>query len=136
MLKDGTYAAWFRTPLGDGTGIVHFADGKVWGRDSIMLYSGTYEVKGDRFSAVVTTKRHSEGHATVFGIDDFVLRLEGMSTGTIATCSGTADQAPGVTFEATLIPSHQVSSDPEAERPEPKFDLSRLPKLPSRASGR
>ncbi|MFB9265619.1 hypothetical protein ACFFWD_21110 [Bradyrhizobium erythrophlei] len=122
--------------MGDGTGIVHFADGKLWGRDSIMLYSGTYEVAGDRFSCVVTTKRHSEGHATVFGIDDLVLRLEGTSSGTIATCSGTADQVPGVKFEATLIPSHQVQPAPQAKGPEPKFDLSRLPKLPSRSSGR
>jgi hypothetical protein len=36
MLKDGTYAAWFKTPLGQGTGIAHVADGKIWGRDSIM----------------------------------------------------------------------------------------------------
>jgi hypothetical protein len=36
MLKDGTYAAWFKTPLGNGTGIAHVADGEIWGRDSIM----------------------------------------------------------------------------------------------------
>lgn len=29
MLKDGTYAAWFKTSLGEGTGIVHFADGML-----------------------------------------------------------------------------------------------------------
>ena len=26
MRKDGTYAAWFKTPLGQGTGIAHVAD--------------------------------------------------------------------------------------------------------------
>ncbi|WGS23338.1 MULTISPECIES: hypothetical protein [unclassified Bradyrhizobium] len=138
MLKDGTYAAWFRTPLGEGTGIVHFADGKLWGRDSIMLYSGTYEVAGDRFSAIVTTKRHTEGHATVFGVDDLVLRLEGLSAGAIATCTGTADQVPGVPFEATLIPSEGLPAEPKANAPTPapKFDASKLPKLPSRSSHR
>ena len=62
MLKDGTYAAWFKTPLGQGTGIAHVADGKIWGRDSIMSYSGTCEVDGDRFTAIVTLQRHTEGH--------------------------------------------------------------------------
>ena len=33
MLKDGTYAAWYKTPLDQGTGIVHVADGRIWGRD-------------------------------------------------------------------------------------------------------
>jgi hypothetical protein len=130
MFKDGTYAAWFRTPLGDGTGIVDFADGKMWGRDSIMLYSGTYDIVGDRFSAVVTAKRHTEGHATVFGVDDLVVRLEGVSRGAIVTCRGTADAAPGLAFEATLIPSQDVPPEPAANRPAPKFDASKLPKLP------
>ncbi|MGY4289601.1 hypothetical protein ACVWXO_008867 [Bradyrhizobium sp. LM2.7] len=46
MLKDGTYAAWFKTPLGQGTGIVHVADGKIWGRDDAMTYSGLYKADG------------------------------------------------------------------------------------------
>ena len=57
MLKNGTYAAWFRTSLADGTGIVHMADGRLWGSDAIMLYDGTYEVDGERFSAVLTARR-------------------------------------------------------------------------------
>ena len=44
MLKDGTYAAWFKTPLGQGTGIVHLANGRLWGRDGVMTYDGTCEV--------------------------------------------------------------------------------------------
>jgi hypothetical protein len=48
MLKDGTYAAWFKTPLGQGTGIAHVQDGKIWGGDSIMTYSGSCKVDGDR----------------------------------------------------------------------------------------
>jgi hypothetical protein len=61
MLKDGTYAAWFKTPLGQGTGIAHVADGKIWGRDSIMAYNGSCEVDGNRFTAIVSIKRHTEG---------------------------------------------------------------------------
>src|SRR5215813_13685247 len=67
MLRDGTYAAWFRTPIGHGTGIAHLDDGKIWGRDSIMTYNGSCQVDGDRFTALVSTTRHTVGHATVFG---------------------------------------------------------------------
>nr|WP_247422240.1 hypothetical protein [Bradyrhizobium sp. 159] len=70
MLKDGTYAAWYKTPLDQGTGIVHVADGQIWGRDSLMTYHGSCHVDGDRFTATVSTKRHTDGRATVFGNDD------------------------------------------------------------------
>jgi hypothetical protein len=33
MLNDGTYAAWYKTALDQGTGIVHVADGQIWGCD-------------------------------------------------------------------------------------------------------
>jgi hypothetical protein len=131
MLKDGSYAAWFRTPRGEGTGIIHFADGKVWGRDSIVSYSGWYEVAGDRFSIVLTTKRHTEGHATVFGIDEFELKLEGVSKGTIATCSGTADLAPDLAFDAILIPRQPETSGSETPPPV-RLNSGRLPRLKGR----
>ncbi|WP_050625675.1 hypothetical protein [Bradyrhizobium viridifuturi] len=134
MLKNGTYAAWFRTPLADGTGIVHVADGRLWGSDAIMLYSGTYEVDGERFSAVLTTRRHSEGHATVFGTDDLVVRLEGVFSGPIAICKGRADAVPDLAFEVTLMPSHEAPPEPPPDLPMPKFDPSKLPKLPKRSS--
>jgi hypothetical protein len=133
MLKDGTYAAWFKTPLGQGTGIAHVADRKIWGRDSIMTYSGTCEVDGDRFTAIVSIKRHTEGHATVFGADDLTLRLEGTCVGKIATYVGTAEQVPGVLLEGMLILSEQRPPAPEANEPIPKFDPAKLPKLPKRS---
>ncbi|WP_298372977.1 hypothetical protein [uncultured Bradyrhizobium sp.] len=134
MLKNGTYAAWFRTSLADGTGIVHVADGRLWGSDAIMLYSGTYEVDGERFSAVLTASRHSEGHSTVFGTDDLVVRLEGAWSGAIAICKGRADAVPDLAFEVTLMPSHDVPPEPPPDLPLPKFDPSKLPKLPKRSS--
>jgi hypothetical protein len=133
MLKDGTYAAWFKTPLGQGTGIAHVADGKIWGRDSIMTYSGSSEGDGDRFTAIVSLKRHTEGHATVFGADDLTLRLEGTFVGKIASFVGTAEQMPGVLLEGTLILSEQQPPAPEANEPIPKFDPAKFPKLPKRS---
>jgi hypothetical protein len=136
MLKDGTYSAWFKTPRGEGTGIVHFENGKISGGDSIMTYGGSYEVYGDRFTATVTTERHTAGHATVFGIDDFELKLDGVAKGAIARCTGTTDAAPGLTFEATLIPCRSEPSPAKPERSAAKFDPSKLPKLTKRSRAR
>jgi hypothetical protein len=133
MLRNGTYAAFFKTPHSQGTGIVHVADGRIWGGDSIMSYSGSCEVHGDRFTAIVSTKRHTEGHATVFGVDDLKMKLEGTCTGRIASYVGTAEQVPGVLLEGTLILSEQQPHAPDPSGPTPKFNPDRLPKLPKRS---
>jgi hypothetical protein len=132
MLKDGTYSAWFKTQLGEGTGIVHFIDGKLSGGDSILSYDGCYETTGDLFTAVLRTRRHTAGHATVFGIDELELKIAGTMRGNIATCTATTDAAPGVVMEATLVLCQSEPSIPEAPRAS-TFDASRLPKLPERS---
>jgi hypothetical protein len=103
MLRDGVYAAWFRTPLGAGTGTVRIAEGKITGGDTFISYGGSYQADGDRFTATLTTARHAPGRPTVFGIDEVEVTLTGRCSGSIASCSGTARQAPGLTFEVTLI---------------------------------
>lgn len=135
MLKDGTYSAWFRTPLGEGTGIVLFENGAISGGDSIMSYDGRYDVFGDRLVATVVATRHTEGHETVFGTDDLEISIEGICAGTIVKCTGIAAGAPRVVFEATLILRQQVSPE-TTERPLPKFDPRRLPKLTKRSGPR
>jgi hypothetical protein len=104
MLRNGSYSTWFRTPQGEGTGIVVLSDGKLTGGDTVLAYSGTYFQNGDRFSASVRTERHSPGQPSVFGIDNLDLTLIGKSTPTAASCTGTAKQAPDLPFEATLVP--------------------------------
>lgn len=135
MLKDGTYVAWFKTPQGEGTGLVHLANGRIWGRDGIMNYNGTCQVDGDRFTATVTTKRHGEGAwPTVFGShDDLRLKLEGTCLGKTGHYVGTAEQFPGVLLEGTLIFQEEQLPKPEANIGMSKFDPSRLPKLPKRS---
>jgi hypothetical protein len=134
MLKDGTYAAWYKTPLDQGTGIVHVADGQIWGRDSLMTYHGSLKVDGDRFTATVTTKRHTEGRVTVFGVyDELTLEIEGTCPGKIASYTAMAGQARGVVLEGTLILTEQAVATPEPTGELPAFDPSKLPKLPKRA---
>jgi hypothetical protein len=133
MLRDGTYAAWFTTPLSQGTGIAHVADGKIWGRDSVMTYNGSCEIDGDRFVAVVTTTRHTDGHDTVFGVDHRILRLEGQFVGNIGKYIATADEVPGMILEGTLIRSEPEQPAPAPSGPLPPFNFDKLPKLPKRS---
>ena len=103
MLQNGEYAAWFKTPRGEGTGILLLVNGKITGGDSVLTYSGSYQVDEDRFTAVVSTRRHAAGQPTLFGIDEVQIEVVGKSTGTTASCTGTAKQAPDLPFQATLI---------------------------------
>ena len=42
MLQNAQYSVWFRTPAGEGHGIVSLMDGDVSGADNISYYTGTY----------------------------------------------------------------------------------------------
>jgi hypothetical protein len=113
MLRNGRYSAWFRTRQEEGTGvmqqegmgIIELNDGKVTGRDTVLAYTGSYVVDGDKFTALIATERHTRGHPSAFGIgiDDVNLTLTGKSTPTMASCTGAAEQAPGLAFEAVLV---------------------------------
>jgi hypothetical protein len=67
------------------------------------MYTGTYSQAGDRFTAQVSTKRHTQGLPSVFGVDAVTITLTGKSSASAASCTGTA---VGVTFQADL---HRVS---------------------------
>jgi len=128
MLRDGRYAAWFRTSHGEGTGIVNLANGRISGGDSTFTYSGSYQVDDDRFTAALTTRRHAAGPPTVFGIDEVEVKLTGKVNGMTASCRGTAQQAPCVTFEATLFLGQDTSPEPARKRAALNFDADKLPK--------
>ncbi|MCP3373913.1 hypothetical protein [Bradyrhizobium cajani] len=128
MLRDGKYAAWFRTPHGQGTGVVHLAEGRISGSDSFFTYGGSYQVDQQRFTAVLTTKRYAEGPPTVFGPDEVEVELSGVCSGAMATCSGKARQAPDVTFEATLIYSREDTPAADARCAVVKLNADKLPR--------
>lgn len=103
MLTNGRYAVWFKTPRGEGTGMINLINGRIAGRDSVLSYGGTYQVTGDDFTAAITTRRHAAGQPSLFGIDDLDLALTGTSMEKTAVCTGTARQVPELGFHATLI---------------------------------
>jgi hypothetical protein len=116
MHRDGRYAVWFRTPRGEGTGVVHLANGRISGGDSFFTYSGSYKVDDDHFTAALTTTRYAEGPPTLFGLDEVEVELAGTFKGRMASCSGAAKQAPDLPFAATLIASEDASPEPDRNR--------------------
>jgi len=132
MFREGTYAAWFKTQAGQGTGVAHLEAGSITGGDSILTYSGCYQVEGDRLTAVVRTRRHTTGHPTIFGIDEMTLRLAGKCSETLIACTGRADEAPGTLFEATLMLSQPDDRKPPREPSPDDYHPERLPTPPSR----
>ncbi|MDA9409883.1 hypothetical protein [Bradyrhizobium sp. CCBAU 45384] len=128
MLRDGKYAAWFRTPRGQGTGLVDLTEGRISGSDSFFTYGGSYQVDQQRFTAVLTVKRHTEGNPSVFGPDEVEANLSGDCSGAVATCWGTAKEAPDVRFECTLIYSQEDVVAADAKCAVVKLNSDKLPK--------
>jgi hypothetical protein len=104
MLKNGKYSSWFKTPLGEGSGVVTLCDGKISGGDVAISYEGSYVDDGERLTASFRAWRHTEGVPSVFGIDNFDVSLSGKSpSGKIVSCTGFAKQAPDLPFDVTLV---------------------------------
>lgn len=132
MLRNGSYSVWFRTRQGEGTGVIELNDGKVTGGDTVLAYTGSYIVDGDKFTASIATERHTLGQPSVFGIDDVDLTLTGKSIPTTASCTEKAKQAPDLVFEATLVRmEEQLSALPLAPKParSPAFRILKPPQI-------
>ncbi len=129
MLIDGHYMAWFKTKLGQGTGRVLLQDGLISGGDTVISYSGSYQVHGIHFTASLKTSRHAAGQPSVFGLDEVEIKLYGTAVGNFASCSGEVEQVPGMLFEVTLIPV-RAEADRRLERPYNPADFhpERLPR--------
>jgi hypothetical protein len=115
---------------------VHLANGKISGGDSIFTYVGSYEVDDDRFTATLTTRRQVEGPPTVFGVDDVEVELTGTFNGVMASCSGTARQAPGVIIEATLFLGQDEPPRSDTKRAVVNFGTGSVPRGSDRSRAR
>jgi hypothetical protein len=103
-MQEGLYKVSFRTPIGQGDGVVVLEGGQIRGGDSTMYYIGHYTQAGDTFSAnvAVATHSHVAGVASVLGVSQGQISLHGTSVGNSATLNGTSPQAPSIGFTATL----------------------------------
>ncbi len=98
----GLFAVSFRTPLGEGTGVVIAVDNEVFGGDQAYAYSGTFTQTGNAVSATLRVRRHTPtADQSVFGgIDSFTLRLSGDAT--TLQFTGTSAEVPNVSIGVTL----------------------------------
>jgi hypothetical protein len=50
LITQGKYSVWFKTPVGEGAGVVKFGpNGKLSGGDTTFAYVGNWEQVGNRF---------------------------------------------------------------------------------------
>jgi len=100
---DGLWTVVFQGPLGPGGGAVVLAGGKVLGGDSGFYYTGTYEEKGDNFTAKVSVKNFMPGVQSVFGGAASVeLALTGKIQGGTINGSGAPMNMPQAKLTITL----------------------------------
>jgi hypothetical protein len=81
----------------------------------VFAYSGSYFQNGDKFSASLTTRRHTQGQPSVFDMDNVDLTVTGTSTPTTAACTGTAKHAPGLAFDAVFV---RIADEPSNAAPQ------------------
>jgi hypothetical protein len=105
LITQGKYSVWFKTPVGEGAGVVEFGpNGKLSGGDTTFSYAGNWTQEAERFRATILAKRVAPGPPGVFGLDEIDIVVAGHSDGHVsASGTGFARQAPGLKLEVMLI---------------------------------
>ena len=103
MLPDGQYSAWYKTAFADGVGVIELKNERLFGRDTVIEYTGSYKQDGNRFKAKISTRRHSPGQPAMLGMDNLDVEFEGTSAQTTAVCKGRVLQLPDVPLEVILV---------------------------------
>ena len=103
-MDTGLYIANFRTPLDDAKGVIYIThDGRVYGGDSGMYYTGEVGGADTALRVRMTVVNHDPTRLSVFGeFDQFNLTLNGKRKGEEYVFEGRADAAPSIRFSAVL----------------------------------
>jgi hypothetical protein len=101
----GKYSVWFKTPIGEGAGVVEFdPDGRLSGGDTTFSYTGNWTQEGGRFKAAVSAQRVVPGPPGVFGMDKVDIIIIGETDdGVAVSCTGFAKQSPGLKLDVMLM---------------------------------
>jgi hypothetical protein len=95
LLTNGFYRVAFKTPLGTGAGVAILQDGRLHGGNSYHCFVGTYIVMGKHVSAQIEVSRHTDGEASVMGVDDMIVTITGDVLPNGMSGRGSSEQAPG-----------------------------------------
>jgi len=95
-MKNGLYSIHVSLQdgrVGKGSGVVVFRDGKIFGGDAYLYYTGTYTVKDDTFKGEVLVQRHTsspDANPLFGGRSPVGIGVSGTFTDTRGVMSGTA----------------------------------------------
>lgn len=105
MVTAGKYSVWFKTLVGEGSGMAEFfADGTFQGLDSSFAYTGTWNPNGERLHAKFSAWRTSPGPPSLLGVDDVDMTVtEYASEGDSVMCKGFTRQSPGLPMDIILM---------------------------------
>lgn len=103
-MRNGLYRLRFQAARGWGSGVLHVIDGRVWGGDGIIYYTGAVTEADGMVEMTVTTQRHTDNPAlqTVFGADQARLILRGASGADTLRLNGSPEDAPDLLIMTEL----------------------------------
>ncbi len=103
-MVEGLYAGEFETPFGVGTGVLHLARGQVNGGNSALSYIGEYKLEGNEIKIRIHAKRYAPNVAvaSVFGMDDLTIFIEGVIDGKTIKIDGVAEEVPDMQMQGSL----------------------------------
>ena len=104
-MNEGLYSGEFETPFGRGTGVLYISDGAIHGGNSALYYIGKYQADGSTFKSTLHTKRYAKNVdiASVFGMDDITIEIEGVIDGDTISIDGVAEEVPDMQMRGKLV---------------------------------
>src|SRR6476620_759842 len=95
-MKNGLYSIHVSLQdgrTGKGSGVIVFRDGKIFGGDAYLYYTGTYTAKGNAIKGEVLVQRHTsspDANPLFCGPSSVGIGVSGTFTDTAAVMDGTA----------------------------------------------
>lgn len=110
-LRNGLYVAQYAALVGAGHGLVHLVDGRAWGGDMLIYYTGSYAIHPNgTFTARLNSAPYGDpriaaaiGIEPIFGRAKNVLELDGLL---VDDCTAEAEvrskNSPGIVLKLRL----------------------------------
>ncbi|WP_025898622.1 hypothetical protein [Sneathiella glossodoripedis] len=103
---EGLYSGEFETPFGVGTGVLYLANGLANGGNSALCYIGEYKLdeSGPGIKIRIHARRYAPNVpiASVFGLDDLTIFIEGIIDGENIKIDGVAEEVPDMQMQGYL----------------------------------
>ena len=82
----GFYKVSFSTVFGFGNGVVYLSDGTLHGGDSMLFYTGSYQMEGDKLRVALHIDKHTDDTSmfSIMGVETIDFDILGeIESGTI-----------------------------------------------------